>query len=272
MLISRSLGIKARFVSSLKLLPPIPTPKDTADSFQYTPSAWIEIFHPREKRWFPVDCIRAIVNCRQSLEIVSTGKAAKFPSLTHSFVIAVDELGYIVDVTKRYSSQYYGTSWHLRHLDEKYFFECLRLLNKRVPNPEVLYDEDAELEGFTQSEGIPEKLAGFHLHGRFVLENKLKKYEVFWPADKIVGQFKGENIHLRSCLQKVRSKDAWYTQFARRLKEGEEPVKVIQLPKRRKKGMLLPDEDPYEPGPMQPLYGEWQTEPYVPPVAIDVTN
>lgn len=127
-----------------------------------------------------------------------------------------------------------------------------------------------ELENFTESEPIPEKLAGFHLHGKFVLESKLKKYEVFWPNDDIVGEFKGEKIHLRKNLQKVRSKDAWYTQFARTLKENENPVKIIQLPKKRKKGMLLPDEDPYEPGAMQPLYGEWQTNPYIPPRAIDV--
>lgn len=92
------------------------------------------------------------------------------------------------------------------------------------------------------------------------------KYEVFWPADAVVGKFKEEPIHLRSSVQKVRSKEAWFTQFARNLRSGEEPVKTIQLPKRKKKGMLLPDEDPYEPGGTQHLYGEWQTEPYVPPV------
>ena len=178
--------------------------------------------------------------------------------------------GYLKDVTKRYSPKYYGSSWRLRLQDEAYFEDCVVLLNRICKSHREMYDESGELEGFTESEPMPDKLTGFHLHGKYVLESKLKKYEVFWPDHATVGDFKGDKIHLRENLRKVRSKDAWYTQYARTLKPDAEPVKIIQLPKKKKKGMLLPDEDPYEPGAMQPLYGEWQTDPFIPPKAVNV--
>jgi hypothetical protein len=48
-------------------------------------------------------------------------------------------------------------------------------------------------------------------------------------------------------------------------------MKSVQLSKKKKvsKGQPIPDLDE-EPRPEQPLYGEWQTEPYKPPAAIDV--
>jgi xeroderma pigmentosum group C-complementing protein len=110
-----------------------------------------------------------------------------------------------------------------------------------------------------------------------MLESKLKKYEAYWPPDAgIIGEFRGENVRLRSVVQKVRSKEAWYTQFGRIIKEGEESCKQVKLPKKpEKKRRKFDDEIPMV-GPedaedvrWQPLYGEWQTEPYSPPIAQD---
>lgn len=266
----RSLGARARLVKSLKLIPINPEePTSATDTdFQYIPDSWVEVYHTVEKRWVPVDCTRAIVNCRQSMEQGSPGSKYKKATQQHSFVIAVDPDNYIKDVTKRYTSRYYGNTWKLRQTEEVAFTRYTERLNKEIHYPS-LYDEDKELEAFTESEPMPDSAAGFQMHGKYVLESKLKKYETFWPDNEIVGTFKDENIRLRSTLKKVRSKEAWYTQYSRTLKEGAVPMKVIQLPKKKKKGIIGPDEDPYEPGAMQPLYGEWQTEPYNPPEAID---
>lgn len=272
----RALGLRTRFVGSWIFKKDYPV---NGEEFSYLPDFWVEIYHKIENKWIPVDCTRAIVNCRKSMEMGSPGgneggsgrRRTKTSTKQHSFIIGIDNVGYVTDVTRRYSSKYYGATWKIRLSEEKHLLRYLELLNSRKIL-EILYDEECELESFTEAEPIPETAAGFNMHGKYVLEGKLKKYEVFHPSDDIVGTFKDENIHLRRSVKKVRSKEAWYTQFARSLVEGTEPVKVIQLPKKRKKGFVGPDEDPYEPGAMQPLYGEWQTIPYEPPKAINVHN
>lgn len=260
----RALGVRTRFVSSISL-----EKGKALEEFVYLPEYWVEAYYETEQKWIPVDCTRAIVNCRQSMEVGSAGTGrSKASTRQHTFVVGIDEEGFIADVTKRYSSKYYGNTWKARLPDEEPFQQFLTKLNY-THKKQSLYDEEGELESFTEAEPIPETLAGFHMHGKYVLESRLKKYETFYPPDDTVGTFRSDPIHLRSSVKKVRSKEAWYTQFARSLIPDVEPVKTIQLPKRKKRGFVAPDEDPYEPGPMQPLYGEWQTVPYAPPMAVD---
>jgi hypothetical protein len=49
------------------------------------------------------------------------------------------------------------------------------------------------------------------------------------------------------------------------LQEGEDPIKVVNLP--RKAG--APESEPTG---LQPLFGEWQTEAYKPPEVVDVKH
>jgi hypothetical protein len=95
-MITRALGLKTRLVNSLKLLPLNPALKepacrDDSGSFHYIPSTWLEFYHARERRWFPVDCIRTTVNCRQSLELNQQNAKTKNAPLVHTFVVAVEE-------------------------------------------------------------------------------------------------------------------------------------------------------------------------------------
>lgn len=87
----RSLGVQTRLVKSLKLIPINPEEANSDGSdFQYIPDNWVEVYHSVEKRWVPVDCTRAIVNCRQSMEQGSPGSKNKKATQQHSFVVAVN--------------------------------------------------------------------------------------------------------------------------------------------------------------------------------------
>lgn len=87
-------------------------------------------------------------------------------------------------------------------------------------------------------------------HPLYIAPQFLKKYEAFDPLkDKILFKTEGVDIHPREAVCKLRSKDAWYTQFAKIIKEGEIPFKIVSLGKNKKD---------------QFLYGHWQTIDYEP--------
>lgn len=94
-MITRALGLKTRLVTSLKLIPVNPAGKESkglaAESFHYVPNTWLEIYHSRELRWFPVDCIRATVNCRQCLELNQQNTKSQNAPLFHTFAVAFEE-------------------------------------------------------------------------------------------------------------------------------------------------------------------------------------
>lgn len=317
--ILRSLGLKTRYVCSLQpvLVHPVPhsdelsagpeaTKKEDQTSLRKTmrqtvpggvsitrvstnasptkeraraslpPRFWCEVLHPREGRWIVVDCLRGIVNDRLAMEPPPLANR-HLPHYQHLFSIAYDERGRAVDVSRRYASRFYGVTAKLRRHDEMILTEVLSLLGGLVSG-----DEEEELASLVDGEPLPTTVAGFHGHGRYMLESQLKKYEVFWPPDAgIVGEFRGVPVRLRAVVQKVRSKEAWYTQFGRVIIEGEAPCKHVALPKKpeRKSKKVADWEKPLEEvethsaalkeAVLQPLFGEWQTEPFAPPVAVD---
>lgn len=294
--IVQALGLQARYICSLQPIPirnddatasselPQSSPSDPpgeggpegrakgAPPLKTPPAFWTEIYHPVENKWIPVDCLRGIVNDRLSME----PPIASRTRTQHLFIIGFDPRGRAVDVTRRYSTKYFGVAAKLRRYDAL----VLQLLLAHQPS---LSDaEETELASLVDGEAIPSTLAGFHGHGRYMLESQLKKYEVFWPPDAgIVGEFRGQPVRLRSVVQKVRSKESWYTQFGRVIKEGESPCKQVKLPKKPEKigkkkaedweRILKPalTEGGAKETIMQPLYGEWQTEPFSPPIAAD---
>ena len=94
----------------------------------------------------------------------------------------------------------------------------------------------------------------------YVLESRVKKYEAFNPTkDSILFEINGDKAHPAEALEKVRSKDAWYTQFGRLIRESEAPIKVVNLAKQKSEGAQR----------LQPLYGEWQIYLVESPLLID---
>lgn len=266
----RALGVSARLVVSLQplfikklLISREKSPNNTI------PKSWAEVWHSDAKKWVPVDCIRAIVNDRLAME-PPTGLLVR-DGRQHLFIIAYNEDEQVFDVTRRYCSRYYGWTLKLRKDNEDMLVGI---------NP-VDMEEEELLHSLVDSEPLPATKAGFQGHGRYMLERQLRKYEVFYPPDAgIVGEFRGENVRLRSAVRPVKSKEAWYTQYGRIIKDEEAPIKVVKLPKKPERGMKKKmsewERDLLEATAAsktakeyidQPLWGEWQTIPYQPAVA-----
>lgn len=107
-------------------------------------------------------------------------------------------------------------------------------------------------------ETMPSSKDEFKNSAKYVLESQLKKFEAFNPfLDQIVGNFHGDIIHLRSSLERIRSKDAWMTQFGRSVSESSSPVKEYDLNVRKRNGEVIVKK--------QALFGKWQTVKYEPP-------
>lgn len=273
----RALGLPTRLLVSLQPVLMRPTVGTTADtdiivsSSGVPPRYWCEVWHAREGKWISVDCLRAVINDRLGME-PATGLLGRI-GRQHLFIVAFDQSGNIFDVTRRYTSRYYGWTAKLRRSDEAV------LASLMTPLPS---GEETELAALVDGEPIPQTLSGFHGHGRYMLERQLHKYEVFYPPDAgIVGEFRGEQVRLRSAVQPVRSKEAWYTQYGRVIREGEVPAKVVKLPKKpervKKKQAweraleaatrASTSAPPVKEYVDQPLWGEWQTVPFQPAVA-----
>lgn len=283
--ILRGLGLPSRLVASLQpvMVRPIEGVGASAgEDFYRIPTFWCEVLHPQEKRWVAVDCLRAVVNDRLAMEPPNAllSKLGR----QHLFIIGYDSAGRATDVSRRYCSRYFGWTARLRRSDELFLQNTIRLAAAPVDAA-----EDGELSMLVDGEALPDTLVGFHGHGRYMLESQLKKYEIFWPPDAgVVGEFRGQRVRLRSTVHKIRSKEAWYTQFGRVIAEGQEACKHVKLPKKperkrrkvddwekplveesKKAGSASKSSDADDDRLQQPLYGEWQTVPYAPPVAKD---
>ena len=120
------------------------------------------------------------------------------------------------------------------------------------------------LENFKYEEHIPLSINEIKYSKKYILETSLKKYEAFNPEkDTIVGILEGIPIHPKESVEKIRSKDAWLTQFGRVIRENEVPIKEVKLTKRIVNGNQIIK--------LQRLYGLWQTKPCERPKLIDVS-
>lgn len=93
---------------SLQGFPLILTVSVASDPLATPPVFWTEVFSRPDVRWLPVDPIRAIVNKRKVFDPTSDGTASHSGIADNRmmYVIAVEEDGYMRDVTPRYAKQY----------------------------------------------------------------------------------------------------------------------------------------------------------------------
>ncbi|KAL7673892.1 hypothetical protein ACOME3_000172 [Neoechinorhynchus agilis] len=111
---------------------------------------------------------------------------------------------------------------------------------------------------------LPLKIDDFKNHPVYVLERHLLKYDGIYPPDaKVITEFRGSKVYLRKNVVKLHSAQTWLKE-AREIRSGEEPYKTVL-------GRI--SQSAYRRGerqrPSLALFGEWQTEPYQPPIAQD---
>lgn len=215
-LILFSLGVKVRLVHSLQLISASAAASKTkqqpssSSSFKYIPTWWTEVYSSFEERWIAVDCIQGVVEERARLESKSH---------VHSFVLAIDSDKRIHDLTYKYASDYEGRTFRLRKDEDKWLGGKIQIINAGTcGNLSELFDRESQSLNSDNTSTvieIPRTLSAIKNHPLLMLASQLKKYEVFYPIQEPVGFFKDEPVYLRAAVQKVRSKDAWLSQFAR---------------------------------------------------------
>ena len=211
---------------------------------------WVEVFMLKEKKWIPVDVLTGKVNNPADIE----SRAAK-PVI---YVYAVNEKGKIKDVTRRYCSNYLTQTRKLR-VEQKFLDETLSPWIDRDNSK-----EDKELSKKSEEAPLPTSVGAFKGHPLYVLQRHLLKFEAIYPADApSLGFIKGEPVFARECVHTLLGRTAWLKE-GKVVRIGEEPYKIVKArPKWDRMSGCKKADEPLD------LFGPWQTEKYIPPVAVD---
>ncbi|XP_064447597.1 DNA repair protein complementing XP-C cells isoform X2 [Mirounga angustirostris] len=231
---------------------------------------WLEVFCEQEEKWVCVDCVHGVVG--QALACY------KYATKPMTYVVGIDGDGWVRDVTQRYDPDWMTVTRKCR-VDAKWWAETLRPYQSPLVEREK--KEDSEFQAKHLGQPLPTVIGTYKNHPLYALKRHLLKYEAIYPETAaILGYCRGEAVYSRDCVHTLHSRDTWLKQ-ARVVRLGEVPYKrqsVCQLAvppgqmvkgysnRARKARLTEPQlQDHNDLG----LFGEWQTEEYQPPVAVD---
>ncbi|KAG0237639.1 hypothetical protein BGW42_000467 [Actinomortierella wolfii] len=297
--ICRALGLKARLVESLQ--PCSFKISQTKEASEGTSSA-TSSSRKRKKKEQVLD---ESDTTRGSRVVIPTPHRKLKRPATNVPMSHKQADGYLMDVTRRYTRQWGSVTRKLRVQPfgpSKFdWWEYTLSLLKRPYHTKEDEEEMAELLQSEMSEQMPTRIADFNNHPLYALERHLKRFEVLHPKKPVLGHIRGEAIYPRSCVKLVRSKEQWLKR-AREIKPDEQipakwvkarPATILQMRLQQQKALsgegearasnaisregspsssmdlddalTLASSD----GDQVALWGEWQTEPYKPPVVVD---
>lgn len=96
--------------------------------------------------------------------------------------------------------------------------KCMSIMKQVLSKIEIESRDFSALKDTKEDEiEVPTSRKQLKNHPIFILESDLKKYEVLHPKD-VAGFFENEPVYFRKNVQKIRSKEAWLTQFGRVIK------------------------------------------------------
>lgn len=213
---------------------------------------WIEIFDQNKKKW---DCFGFVDDTFES----DPRAIATVPDKEISYIVAIDNEDFVSDVTARYASDWVSYSMKKRRIENDWWTETLGIFSRHNFS---VYDEadQKEFEELESQVALPTRLSDFKNHPLFVLQRDILKFQAIYPADApTLGFFREQPVYSRNCVHLLKGRETWL-RSARTVKLGEVPYKVVDSrhkndDKRGNKSATLD------------LFGEWQTEPYDPPVA-----
>ncbi|MCI4380700.1 hypothetical protein PGIGA_G00243040 [Pangasianodon gigas] len=216
---------------------------------------WIEVYLKGAKRWICIDVDQGV----GKPELCSNQATQPI-----TYVVGVDEDGYLKDVSSRYDPTWL-TSSRRRRVNSEWWEETLRFYE--CPDCEQKKEEDKELQDKLIGKPLPTSVSEYKNHPLYALERHLLKYEALYPPSAaILGYCRGEAVYSRDCIHTLHSRDTWLKQ-ARTVRLGEEPYKMVKgfSNRSRKARMMSGNKDEKD----LALFGLWQTEEYQPPVAIN---
>ncbi|XP_038627907.1 DNA repair protein complementing XP-C cells isoform X2 [Tachyglossus aculeatus] len=218
---------------------------------------WLEVFCDEEDKWVSLDCVHGMVG---QPEI-----CFKYASKPVSYILGLDNDGFVQDVTKRYDPAWMTTTCKNR-IDSAWLAKTLTPYES--PFTARREKEEWEFQTKLQDQPLPTAIGEYKNHPLYVLKRHLLKYEAIYPeTPHILGYCRGEAVYSRSCVHTLHSKDTWLKQ-ARVVRSGEVAYKMVKGYSNRVRKARLADPRGQEQGNLA-LFGFWQTEPYQPPVAVD---
>ncbi|XP_040917530.1 DNA repair protein complementing XP-C cells isoform X2 [Toxotes jaculatrix] len=216
---------------------------------------WLEVYLEKTSSWVCVDVEHGVGMphlCSQNATAPVT------------YVVSVDGDGFVKDLGRKYDPTWM-TSSRKRRVDEEWWEETLEPF--LGPEDERDMKEDKELQNKLLNKPLPISITEYKNHPLYALKRHLLKYEAIYPSTAtVLGYCRGEPVYSRDCVHTLHSRDTWLKE-ARTVRLGEEPYKMVKgfSNRSRKARMMseLKEENDL------PLFGEWQTEEYQPPIAVD---
>ena len=280
-----------RRAANLKALNGIHSSKDASN---HLPRYWVEVcFHSNKSSagmaWESIDPITGEIG---SSELYEKGNIRR----KGFSCVAAFLGGGVKDVTQRYAVNFHSSTkeidrpwWertisHLKGAEAKAILDHMVRVSKQSAKgtrsggitrtkAEKALDcqlcEDAALSERTLKQmrvNWPKTLTAAKNHPYYVLVRHLNKNEALVPGAKMTGKFlKAEPLYLRSDVRRLKSADAWL-KAGRQVKESELANPFV--PYDACGGDSKDSKDPKD-SKAPKVYGEWQTEDYVPPVVED---
>ncbi|CAM9124322.1 unnamed protein product [Scytosiphon promiscuus] len=240
------------------------------------------------ERWTHVDPVQGAVDQADKVQDM------RFRKRLIPYVVAEDEKKVIVDVTRRYSSEWartLRTRGRAMASPDGWWNQALRQWraaaattatdghNRRrkagtgtagsplVVEEEVAHaangddpsaSEEKELEAKVNNEPVPSTIAALKNHHVYVLGKNLLKFEALRPGARAAGLVKGSKVYLKTDVAKLRGASRW--------KKDALQVKKSELEKPAKIATKKGEKDGEG---TSKLYGDWQTEPWVPEAAAN---
>ncbi|KAJ7069421.1 hypothetical protein C8F01DRAFT_1207120 [Mycena amicta] len=216
-----------------------PPPTVITDPTTTPPVFWTEVFSRPDGRWFPIDPIRNTVNQTKEFD-PANGDAA-----TAKRAQAENRMVYV-----------------LAFEDDGFSRDVTRRYARRFTERVV-------------------KMQGARQAAWYVLTRHLTQTQTIHPPPpltKELGKFRGEPVYPRSAVVSLKSAESWLRSTGRRVKEGEQPLKLVKaragtLGRMREVAVLkqgLSTAGEVDQGEvMTGLYAFSQTELYVPDPVVD---
>ncbi|CAI5646970.1 unnamed protein product [Oreochromis niloticus] len=216
---------------------------------------WLEVYLEKTSSWVCVDVDHGVGVPQLCYRNATTPV---------TYVVSVDGDGFVKDLGKKYDPTWM-TSSRKRRVDDDWWEETIEPF--LGPEDEKDIKEDKELQKTLLNKPLPVSVAEYKNHPLYALKRHLLKYEAIYPPTAtVLGYCRGEPVYSRDCVHTLHSRDTWLKE-ARTVRLGEEPYKMVKgfSNRSRKARMMseLKDENDLA------LFGEWQTEEYQPPIAVD---
>ncbi|XP_041656376.1 DNA repair protein complementing XP-C cells isoform X2 [Cheilinus undulatus] len=216
---------------------------------------WLEVYLDKTSSWVCVDVDYGV----GMPQLCSQNATAPV-----TYVVSVDNDGFIKDLGRKYDPTWM-TSSRKRRVEEEWWEETLEPF--LGPEDERDKKEEKELQNKLLNKPLPISVGEYKNHPLYALRRHLLKYEAIYPSTAtVLGYCRGEPVYSRDCVHTLHSRDTWLKE-ARTVRLGEEPYKMVKgfSNRSRKARMMseLKEENDLA------LFGEWQTEEYQPPIAVE---